>query len=632
MADLKEFVRLAGTNLTADDEHVLRREVLKLEEKCKAKFEDLKPDDINRILWTHLVELSVELENVQLSLLAVAKLKLAQLALLLHSTLRRKTPTDEDSKLLALYYVANYFGISAPLEKRLTQVRSSAEQKHLLHLFINSGRWTSAIDFIETTSTRPQEKELKKSLIYQRLALHLELEENYPGALENYARSGGPKGDEIRIILKQHKNLAFSKLRIYCLSSENSLRGFWFDFLLSSGGRLNASEKNELRGDHRFSFVGSFRDFEKSTLAGLPERVKSFFRDTNPSKWSDKRRMDYIISLGASLDSNTRLQLAHLASRFQETNSISRASNLYLCLDQLAALFYLSPKLMDRASSLRLVYHYGDANQLASSVTGFMRNALKSNDSSHSEDARRSKENSHLFASYMKLGLIDEALNMIAAGWTEDEAAIVEGIEHLEGSVERRFAGTLEDIDPVIERATLARVLKTRKRQVFLTHVITIVILAIIVLLNKMENNPSRAIKRLESMFRLASECFAGPNFATSDALIRSMGSLVEAVKDKLDLLADYDTIRDAFREMVVATADRCMIESRYKSAAMLYNHIEEYKSAVKSLMRMGDLDVVINYSLLVRDIAVNRITINYLKHLNADQAIIKDFIARSQT
>lgn len=632
MADLKEFVSLTGTNLTANDEHVLRKEVLKLEEKCEAQFRDSEPEDLRRRLWIHLVELSVELQNVHLSLLAVAKLKLAQLALLLHSTLRQKTPLDEDTKLLALYYVASYFGMSTTFETRLTQIWSSAQQEHLLELFINSGRWTSAIDFIDSSSMRPQEKELKKRLIYRKLALHLELEGNYPEALENYERSGGPRGDVLRVLLKQHKNLAFGKLRSCCLPSGGSSRSFWFDFLLSSGGRLSASEKNELRCDYRLSLASSFRDFEKSILAEIPEKVKSFFKDTDPSKWADRRRIDYIISYGASLNSDTRLQLAHLASRYQETNSISKACNLYLCLDQLAALFYLSPRLMDRASSLKLVYHYGDAIQLASSLISFERNAANNDHSSRAEETRRSKESALLFVSYMRLGLIDEALNMIAAGWTEDEAAIVKGIEHLEGSVEKRFACSLDDIDPVIEGATLVRVLNTRKRQVFLTHVITIVILAITVLLNKMENNPNKAMKRLESMFSLASECFVGPNFATSDALIRSMGVLVEAVKDKLDLLADYDAIRDAFRQMVLATADRCMIEGRYKSAAMLYNHIEDYKSAVKSLMRMGDLEVVINYSLLVRDITVNRITINYLKHLNADQAIIKDFIARSQT
>lgn len=635
MDEFMSFIKLYETNLTTNDEHVLREEVLKLEQKCREQFKDLNIGDLNRRLWTCLIELSIEIQNVQLAILTVAKLRLVQLALLLHSTLARKTSHNKETKLLALYYVANYFNVNTSLnieeQYRLNNLASSSfEPDQLADLFVNEGKWTHAIQFIDDLSVSQRQKEFNKALIYHKYALHLELEGCYAEALKNYELFDNQGYDGIRILLKQHMNLAFGQVKRYCLSSERGLRHFWYDFLLSSGGRLKASEKLELVGDYRMLLINKFKNTERNLLGELPEKVVSFIKDISPSRWTNKRQVDYIILFGSSLDSNTRRQLADLATFYQETNLNSKACNLYLCLDQLEALLSFLPKLMDQVSTLKLVYYHGNQSQLASFLIGFTRNTNKRE---QRDEAHKSKEGAMLFISYLKLGLINEALYLIATGINEDESSIVEGIELIEGIVERRFTASLSDIDPVIERAVMIRVLKTKKCQVLLKHVITIIILSITIFLTKLDNiiYLNECIAKLEIMFKLTSECFVNSKFVTPDALIRAMSSLVDAVKDKLDLLTDCDIIRDSFRQMIEATADRCMIESRYKSAAMLYNHIEDYKSAVKSLMRMGDLDVVINYSLLVRDIAVNRITINYLKHLNVDQAIVRDFITRSQ-
>lgn len=638
MDDLISLVKLKRENLAVNDQNILRDEVAKLEDQCRTTFPDLDQEELNRKLWMHLVGLSIYLRNVELSIIAISKLKLTQLLSFVRSILIQKTLNKENNDVLALFYVSSYFNIDTPSEfsQRLAVddvTWSPVEHNRFLTILINSGKWSDAIDYINSLPIKQQQGDLRKSIIYHKLALHAELEENYLESNVNFKRSEVEERNYIRLLFKEHTNLAFTEVRNYCRLAGSSSESFWYNFLIKTGLYFEKENEKHQLHNHQTFLISGFKRFEKNILVELPEKISLFIKDNSSSKWLNKRQVDYTFSFGASLNPSTRGMLAELALRYRETNMTLKACNIYLCLDQPIALIGSLPDLLDRASSLNLVCQHGKPNQLADSLVNYARNTRN-----HSEGrgARKSKEDSILFISYLKMGLIDEAVNVIATGSSEDESTLSEGIAHLENAVEKRFTASLSDIDPEITRTTLNNVLKMKKLQVSLTPVITIVILAIIIFLNKLQDGATVEVERymlkLEIMFELVSGCLVSSNFTASDTIVRSVNILVEAVKDKLDLLSDCDSIRESFRRIVEATADRCMIEGRYKNAALLYNHIEDHKSAVKSLMRMGDLEVVINYSLLVRDIAVNRITINYLKHLNVDLAVIKDFIARSQT
>lgn len=117
--------------------------------------------------------------------------------------------------------------------------------------------------------------------------------------------------------------------------------------------------------------------------------------------------------------------------------------------------------------------------------------------------------------------------------------------------------------------------------------------------------------------------------FAASDLLIKSSSLLLKTAKLNFDQIQSSDIARDCLRDLVQLVADQCMMDGRYKQAAALHNQIEDHRSALKALMRVGDVDVVIEYAYLIQDVTIHRITLNYLRHIRAPPELIEDFESR---
>lgn len=243
-----------------------------------------------------------------------------------------------------------------------------------------------------------------------------------------------------------------------------------------------------------------------------------------------------------------------------------------------------------------------------------------------------------LVTHFLKLGLIDELLQLFLRTSHSTGKEIITSIEYFEQLIDNKFYDTLETINPKLKLTTLELVLETLHEELdkdLTINIVCVVFFATNIFLLKLDTSNERlltsSMPSLELLFTYLAKYLKELPLRASDVLVRATNNLVISVKDKLDALADNATIRENFKTIVETVAEQCLIESRYKGAAMLYSQIEDNVNAIKSLMRAGDVDTVVDFALLVRDITVNRITINYLKHLKVDVKKIEDFITRSK-
>lgn len=638
---MEVLVSSSLNDLSVEDEWSLRETLRYLEEKCRISLVDQDQEQIKRKLWLHLIKISVELENCQLSLLVVAKLELVQLALLLRTLLQNQTNsnTHDLNRFKTISFVTNYFKIEPTIPKSidLTGLLDSDdilmfECDELIEFYINRDSWTEAFELVDSCFHDDKQKELSLRLLFSKLAQQKEVDEEFNEALVNCERSTTHNLHLPRLVMKQNLDLSYEEISKYCQSDE--LQSFWIDYSIELGENLNEIGRC-VYPSNAFSFtrflVSNLDETVEKIFETIHEELKHFITDANNDKWFQRRKSKQILAIGDSLDSNSRINLNDLATYFMKTNCNFKAYTIFFCLNQFEAFFNLAQKSLKHPKILYLVNQFGSRGRIATNVIKY----FNQQDMHQKRDIRY--KGGTPFIACIKLGLIDEALCLITIDTLDDDRIIFEAIEHLEGVIEENKGRSLDRIDPLIRSETLGIIRKClcKSNQILVTHVITIVILALAILLHKFifDNNDMAEIfiPKLEVMFEGLAEFLDEMNPSASKELIRSVNFLVKALKVRLDALSDNEVIKERFRQIVETIAGRCMVESQYKSAAILYSHIEDNASAIKSLMRLGDIDVVINYSLLVRDITVNRITINYLKHLNVDSKVIADFVSRSK-
>lgn len=657
MGDFFKSIGIISSDFAVEYEFVLRENLRQAEERCCEGVTE--PDQVKRFkrrLWLHLVKLSVELENLQLAELLVAKLELVQLALLVRSTLQQ---ANKINRWIALHYIAKYFNIEHNLKPEIytdiSDLSCINEYDRLVDIFIDCGQWEFASKLIEQIPSNNRIKSIKKRLVSHKFAMHLEIDENFEQALINYEKSGGELENSTRVIVKFHMNIAFKELKNYCLKNIK-LHNFWNQYhLVALGIEFNSNNVCDL-DSNGFAVTSSWRcgrlrsdlklPSDITSLVSIPDEIRNFVMDSDSSKWFKKRRIESVISSTAGLNPNLRSRLAELSRRYDQNNSFSKASGLYICIEQIELFLTTSSRFLNKLDCLQLACQFKSTETILTDMVEYLirdeeayqRRKRKKVKKKYTRGNSMMREYEVLAKSCVELGLIDEALQIFSFSCCNNDQIIVDAIEHLETLIKLKHKGSLDNVDPELGDVSLKLIHDSLVgNQILATSVITTVILCATIFLYKLNSNDSEDdsnslfLTKLEVMFKNISNYFDELTFNASKSLISSTNTLVNAVKDNLDVLSDSVIIKEGFRKIVETTARRCMIESQYKKAAMLYRHIEDNVNAIKSLMRIGDVEIVINFSLLVRDITVNRLTINYLKHLNVEPKVIEDFIARSK-
>lgn len=609
--NLKNIFSSLRADLVAEQDLSLSKRLVELEARSEQKFNgrDLNQDDELKLLLIYFVKEAVQTNDVKLCLFALIKLD--------PNNPIRLINLESMSSVETLKLVANYFQL-------VNQDRIQRETTTLSPSRIT----TEESDQTETPNySNCFDQDMPSQLASLKEAKTNEIDENFKEALTLFELSGTRSANFLRVSIKHLMCASDEFLQKYCLNKPD-LRLVWFDYLLQSGRVEDAAIFCDTINDEATSLslkVIKLHDCDK--LNGfLPEEIREFAREV---KWNSARQIDLLISIRGQND--IECLIAELASHHLKHDNLECAlifsvsiGRAYLALDQ-----YLAQS-ADEPIDLNLLNNYGNIYFENSHLLHYLSNAFCYN-------LATKREVIHDVC--INLGLLGEFLQNFTGDSPTDELYLDRLIRSLESAIESGSVDNCELIDPNPKEATLNEIFRIMKRdgaREVGIKLVTIVILIINVFLMKLNSDEKssaddQSISCLESIFKLLGAQLDEVILSASENLIRATNNLVIAVKSKLDALVDSEIIRSSFVRIVDKVAGLCLIDARYKSAAILYSQIEDNVNAVKALMRTGEADTVMNYALLVRDITVNRITINYIKHLRLEPTVIENFIRQNK-
>lgn len=573
------------------DETSLLNTVVQLEARLVEKYGCR--EDSNQALWIRLIQLSIEMQNLKLAKVILHKLKLSHL----FDTISYITGNHQ-CKTTTFSLLASYFKLQPDCEK----------PKQTMCLATSRNR------IVENFNTAKQ----------------LELDEEFIEALEVHERCSTQLGHCGRLILKNSLHISLDQIRKYLSKSDQSKAVLaelvWLLGDNSSALELYKSINDRVNATRLTADMFGLNLSERYVLEGL-DRLSATDLGSSNSFTDLKSKMRSLIKFTSSVDKPSRKALFELATIYHSMGDLIKASTFYLYLGLTDQALRFPNKRLHTSKLLQFMWrdYCGPSRALYALVDDL-------NTESYSMGE---KDKKHYL--YLKLGMIDEVLQSICSLESGDSLAYsLHVIDNLKLLVRKRDLESYNNLDINLNKSTLRKVsIILADEKTLNTNVITIFILCTSILLIKIDlmvrDILDVDLSMLETIFEYLSKLSKELKFNATEWLTSAANSLIGLVKEKLELINESITIRESFKALIDAICDECMVESQYKSAAMLYTSIEDNIKAVKALMRTGQVEVVINFSLLVKDIAVNRITINYLRHCRVDQSVIDEFTARSR-
>lgn len=606
-----EMIESARGLLISSDLNILTKTVNKLLDTYQSDNEK----DARRILLVRLLHTSIELENINLAVILTDLLGARQL------TKIAKNATDKSGqqRKLVLNILGSHIEFSSqhvdhtksndlePYESIGAHITQPLHKNFTIATFYHSSKdWDN------------EQNNLIK--LYNAAIFH-ETNEDFRDALSNYEKAGAEVEHLPRATMKHLLCSTHQALQKYCATND-CLRGFWLKYLTV----LHDSD-----GASQFCLdIGSLAEYAKYNQAmmihgeEIPEAIMNRISVRNTRV--DAKLLRLTSDMIASSSTKCRTQLAGYLTRELQFGQSNKFEHLALYLG-------LKRKFYEQSNSQDMIGIHGSTHDIVYSV-------IDSSFVVNTEAKKKTKSNSwtSMLTQCLRIGSINMALRFMMSQSPGNVEIILRVTSRLEEALEAVYQGDLDEINPILEDQTLSALDDSLRKfdDIDLAmHVMTIIMLSSTIFLLKLSNHGEKSkahsLSALERMFSNLESLIGEFQFNLSESLLHATSGLTLAIKNNLDTVGDSQIIRESFRKLIETVAGKCMIESRYKNAAMLYSHIDDNVNAIKSLMRTGDIETVINYALLVKDFTVNRITINYLKHLKVESTILENFISKSQ-
>lgn len=648
---------------------------------------DSKKQDQTRPILLESLRRNLDVaSDVDLLLVIIERLGFRELLELCNATMstgRGQVLEQKQRVELALFYTSSYLNIPrtsrldlrSHIQRLASHEKSSSHEQSLfdidqaLELAFDCSQWALAFELVDTYFGPFESLSLlNRRRIHCKRGHSYESCDNYQRALVSFDEAGCLEKHAIRLIIKNNVGFAERQLKNQIDKFEREdISQMWLECSFACGHHSNdqslpesLKDMDEKTFDHLLKLTPE--TIEQQTFNLLPDRIRVFLTNNDAAKWQDRHLVMSISELGSNLSDKMRRCLAKIVSRPQAESGPTdsqKVCSIYKILDEPELLFEtMSTKAtVSNENYLRLLNNFASQDQLATSLSNLMLNDSLSN----TNQARNLKEDQLQSVIYLKLGLLDETLQ-VSLRLIRGEQDISPLVAHIESlarddkpatELSSQLQPDLDELDPELcpetlkgARKVLESIQMSGQQQLAATNVIVYVISCQVIFLRKLDptlTDPEASeqiqqggslslLAKLELMFEHLAGLLQQFDFAVSDGLLRITNELVKVVKFKLELLADCDCIRNTLGQLVESSASKCLMAAKYKQAAILYSHIDDNISAAKALMRTGDLEVVTNFALLVNDIAVNRITINYLRHLGAAETIQQEFISKTSS
>lgn len=627
MDSIQEIISAARGLLALSDMTILKETVDRMIDKFRNHSNDDDSSDSIRDFYLQLARESVQLNNIKLAFIAIEKLDVKQMLTIVEKTI----DGSSHDRYLAMRFLESQMGFVPDKMEVTSWLPSEADIADSLNVSHNLCR-RLLNHHQQDLDNKSLPNDHLRSILYNGMASCLELDENFNSSLTYYEKSGTYLENLPRVTIKHLTSSSHRALQQYCATSKE-LQQFWLKYLIASNNQTESYKfisMIDLSG--KSNTLSNFSMSTQHLHSKVPETIQSFVCDPSDAKWHDRKYFGFASDSIASASVETRRAMVEILYRgiMNEDYQVIKIWSTCLGFAKKIASHSL---VRDRrlASGLDIVINRGADHDSLYDMIDFI--VL-----SQCLTPAKIDEHPRVSQLCLRLGLIDHALHISSLNITQLEGSAVSMVEHLHKLYINLFQMSLKNINPLLYTDSLSSMEKLLFKladEGIAMNVITIVIYSTTLFLLKLDIHDKNAIApelpKLETIFKFLKSYLENCTFHLSDKLVSATNNLTTAIKNNLDALSDSLIMREAFRKLIETVAGRCMIEGRYKSAAMLYSHIEDNVNAIKSLMRTGEADIVINYAFLVRDFTVNRITINYLKHLKVDTKIIDDFVSKSQ-
>lgn len=664
----------------------IRERLVRLEkEYTHQSRNDINKRDADEIdkspLWLELVQISVRQSRLDLALILIGRLKITPLARVMQLIL--VTQASELNSQLAIHYISNYFGLASDESETIAKLSRKADDKSIHDLepifqfWLDAGKWDQIYDFIDDLTNKSLAKNCLKLMFYEQAMTH-EWEENFNDSLKCHDRADSLKTNTLRLALKRFpENSDANQIEM------DSQGEAWVDYatIFTDSDKIRA-QLDKCDNEDMLEVVPLFRlylqlDFESANQLALelmPEVIQNYVRGSmDNSKMQNEEQSQQILRDNCSLLTvRQKFQLAEVANHAIERDDFDRAGTILVCLkqDKLHLSLIDDDKLLTEASIGSLIRMHEPTNDTSIDLIGLFerqRRIAKSRGKKRFQDKKNLEESSPVLAKLcLTMGLLDECLRILISSIRLNKdtsrSSLLEACDSLANEIKdmensssskfgnkqlRQYQSRLSTSirHETIQLATelLANGEQTDRESI--SAVITFVVLVLILAIQrKPANNDKKPqtpteelpeinfwLSRIESLATHLSALLDQFNASTaqlssSDQLVRACSWLLKSAKANFEQISASEIARDCLRQLVQSVAGRCLMEGRYKQAASLHNQIEDYVNAVKALMRLGDLNVVIEYAMLVHDVTVHRISLNFLKHMRAPPELIEDF------
>ncbi|XP_015793126.1 intraflagellar transport protein 140 homolog [Tetranychus urticae] len=526
----------------------------------------------NNKIWTNLARIAVKCRDIKTGLYCMAKMKNARVV----QDVREKL--SNESEALAL------LAMNLELHREAEDFLKESEDSYALSKYYqNRNEWKRAIEVTD---------KLHFKTVCYNYAKNLELEEgNLEEAIKYYEMSATHIFEVPRMLFDIEGN---TLLENYCIahsiessSSDNftkqdriQLCRWWGQYCESLGDSNQALESYEKAGDY-YNLVRLL------CYSGQTEKAKSLMADLNNTVGTKDNRSN-ILEEPTESKSNKDAALLHLG-RHLEPTSPSESIGYYLSCGAInhAIRVCKSNNLINEL--VKIIVNYGNRKDALSFLERLPNSTISTLKQTHGTE--EPLETNLLIQLYHKADLVDGAIRLCleTGRWTDLRELMTKEMEKLE-------AGLQVTCD--VSEATIVSALEALKNN---SEIIDIVI--DLVLLTK------------------------GDKSLIQNLILDYNIEINEKLMEKVDRVM----AKEGDNRLIQVLAETALQQGQYFVAARLYNSIGDRVSSLKSLIRTGSTDKVVNYANIARDKSVYRIAANYLQTVNySDDNLIATFYKKA--
>ena len=571
-------------------------------------------DGANENLWLNLARISVKCRNVEMGLYCMGRLKNVRVIRDVKNELRDKNASGEVKNSLALAVLAMNLNLFQEAEELF---KSSDHNLKLVQYYQCRNDWPIALKTIEKLNERSvfydcakyyenEMNDIEMATRYYELSNNFEVgrmlfDLNELGKLKHYCLNGSlPKGKSKEKAIKADADRAGDEAKSEPDEYEekrrlNALKGWWARYCESLGDFQSALKAYEQAKDYYnqvrlLCLIGNLEGAKK--LVNLKEEGTAFVKTFDTDAVAAGDELNFLAKHNRPKLSEQELErqsknaaMLHLAQQLESVSPAEAVQHYLTCGAINQAIKVCKLNQFDEQLS-KIIQNYGSKSEIIE--------LLKKLD--------ESEENYELlFNLYLKIEMIDKGLRMAFAGrlWPQLRS-------FLNRHLDKVYKSANEDAEKAPDGAKKLEISDE----------------TIEVALEYLKSN-SQIIDIVIDMLLIK----GGHKSLIKDLILDYKIDINNELIEKIEKIEPDETNS---KSLLQSLAESALIQGKYLISAKLFNSTNDRVNSIKSLVRLGDVQRVINYANISRDKSVYKIAASFLQTTQGNEKTIEMFYKKA--